>query len=176
MRKSAVINMKDLNIKGNVIDVAVKGNTIVSEIASIALMKTENIGNKDFISWNKKFIPCEEEFYDYAIAFFSLNTIGSKFRLVKILRELKRVLKKEGKVIIWDAYGLGAKPSITYDLKVLISEGDIRKVKYKIVFNPFRTNFESVMKALQRNGFIIQSSSIKDNVYYIEAVNTKERK
>ena len=176
MRKSAVINMKDLNIKGNVIDVAAKGNTIVSEIASIALMKAENIGDKDFISWNKKFIPCEAEFYDYAIAFFSLNTIGNKFKLAKILRELKRVLKKEGKIIIWDAYGLGAKPSVTYDLKVLVSEGDIRRVKHKIVFNPFRTNFERVIKYLQRNGFKIQSSSIKDNIYYIEAVNTKEGK
>jgi SAM-dependent methyltransferase len=168
--------MKDLNIKGNVIDVAAKGNTIVSEIASKALMDANNIGDKDFIVWNKKSIPCEEKFYDYAIAFFSLNTIANKFRLFKILRELKRVLKKDGKVIIWDAYGLGLKPSATYELKVLISEGDIRRVKYKIAFNPFRVEFDGVKKALKRDGFRILNSRITDSVYYIEAVNANERK
>jgi ubiquinone/menaquinone biosynthesis C-methylase UbiE len=168
--------MKDLNIKGNVIDVAAKGNTIISEIASKALMETTNICDKDFIAWNKKSIPSEEKVYDYAIAFFSLNTIGNKYRLVKILRELKRVLKKDGRIVIWDAYGLDIKPSVTYQLKVLISEGDIRKVKYKVVFNPFRIGFNGVMKTLQKNGFEILNSRIMDNVYYIEAENAKERK
>ncbi len=176
MKKSAVINLKDLNIKGNVIDVAAKGNIIVSEIASKALMEANNMVDKEFIAWNRKSIPCEEKYYDYAIAFFSLSTIVNKFKLVKILKELKRVLKKDGKIIIWDAYGLGIKPSVTYELKVLISEGDIRKVKYKIAFNPFRVEFNVVMKALKRNGFIILNSRIMDNVYHIEAVNSNERK
>lgn len=176
MKKSAVINLKDLDIKGNIIDVAAKGNTIVSEIATTVLLEDEKTPDKDFIPWNKRHIPCEEKIYDYAIAFFSLSTIGNKFKLVKILRELKRVLKKEGKIFIWDAYGTGIWPSVTYNLKVLVSEGDIRRVKFRVKFNPFRVTFNGVMRILKKNGFSIQNSRVMDNIYYIEAVNINERK
>lgn len=176
MKKRAVINLQDLNINGNIIDVAEKGNTIVTEIAATALMEERNALDKDFISWNKKYIPCEERVYDYAIAFFSLNKIGNRFKLIKILRELKRVLKKNGKLLIWDAYGTGIRPDVTYDLKVLISEGDIRRVKCKVKFNPFRVSFYRLMKVLKRNGFSILNSRVMDNIYHIEAVNTDERK
>lgn len=176
MKKSSVINLKNLNIRGNIIDVAAKGNTIVSEIAATALPEDEKTQDKDFIPWNRKSIPCGEGIYDYGIAFFSLNTVGNKFKLAKIIRELKRVLKKDGKILIWDAYGMGIRLSVTYELKVLISEGDIRKVKCRVKFNPFRATFNGVMRVLKKNGFLIQNSRIIDNVYYIEAVNTNERK
>lgn len=176
MRKSAVINLKDLNIKGNIIDVAAKGNTIVSEIAATVLMEDEETLDKDFIPWNRKSISCEEGIYDYAIAFFSLNTIGNRFKLVKIIRELKKVLKKDGRILIWDAYRTGIRPSVIYELKVLILDGNIRRVKCRIKFNPFRVSFNGVMKMLKRNGFTIHNNSIMDNIYHIEAVNTNERK
>lgn len=176
MKKSAVINLKNFNINGNIIDVAAEGNTIVSEIATTVLMEDEKIPDKDFMVWNKRFIPCEEKIYDYAIAFFSFNKIGNKFKLIKIIRELKRVLKKDGKIFVWDAYGIGIRPSVKYELKVLVSEGDIRKIRCRINFNPFRVRFNGVLKALKRNGFVIQNSTIADNIYHIEAVNTNERK
>lgn len=176
MKKRAVINMKDLNIKGNVIDVATKGNTIVSEIAATMLMEDKMQPDKDFISWGGKSIPSDENTYDYAIAFFSLSKLGNKFKLGKILRELKRVLKKEGKIFIWDAYGIGIKLNVCYELKVLISEGDIRRVNYRIKFNPFRVSFNGVMKALKKNGFLVQNSRVLDNIYYLEALNMNERK
>lgn len=176
MKKRAVINLKELNIKGNIIDIAAKGNTIVSEIAATVLTEENNILDKDFISWNKKYIQCEEMVYDYAIAFFSLNTIGNRFKLIKILKELKRVLKMNGRILIWDAYGTGIKPSVNYELKVLISEGDIKRIKCRVKFNPCRVTFNGLLKLLKRNGFKVQNSRIMDNIYYIEAVNTNERK
>lgn len=175
MKRSAVINLKNLNIKGNIIDIAAKGNTIVSEIATTILMEDEKTSEKDFIAWNKSSIPSEEKIYDYAIAFFSLNTIGNKFKLVKIIKELKRVLKKDGRILIWDAYGLGIRPFVNYELKVLISEGDIRRMNCRINCNPLRAGFNGIIKALKRNGFAIQNSSIMGNIYHIEAVNTNER-
>lgn len=176
MKKRGVINLKELDISGNIIDVAAKGNTIVNEIAATALLEDMNALDKEFISWNKKYIPCEEGVYDYAIAFFSLNKIGNRFRLIRMLKELKRVLKINGKLLIWDAYGVRIGPAVNYELKVLISEGDIRRVKCRVKFNPFRAGFYGVMKALKKQGFFISNSSVRDDIYYIEAVNTEERK
>lgn len=176
MKKRAVINLKELNIKGNIIDVAARGNSIVNEIAIAAPVEDMNALDKEFISWNKKYIPCEERVYDYAIAFFSLNKIGNRFKLVRMLKELKRVLKINGKLLIWDAYGTGIRPSVSYELKVLISEGDIRRLKYRVKFNPFRMGFYGMMKTLKRYGFSISNNSVANNIYHIEAVNMNERK
>ncbi len=176
MKKRAVINLRELNIKGSIIDVTAKGNSIVNEIAMSALEEDMNALDKEFISWNKKYIPCEEGVYDYAIAFFSLNKIGNRFKIIRILKELKRVLKTNGKLLIWDACRTGIRPELSYDLRVLISEGDIRRVRYKVKFNPFRTGFNGLMKILKRQGFSISNSSVRDNIYHIEAVNTYERK
>lgn len=173
MKKSAVVNLKDLNVEGNVIDVASKGNAIISEIVSKLLLRAQNTYDKDFLTWNNKSVSSDGNEYDMALSFFSVNTLSNKHKLKRLIRELKRILKNKGKLIMWDVYTKGTELSIMLDMKVLVDEGDIRSVKYNVFFNPLRPKFADVINVLERNGFEV-SSKINGNVYCIEAVNNKE--
>jgi ubiquinone/menaquinone biosynthesis C-methylase UbiE len=118
-------------------------------------------------------LSSEKSEYDMALSFFSINTLSNRHKFRKLTKELKRILKNRGRLIIWDVYDKGALMNIKLDMKVLVDEGDIRSVNYNILFNPFRPKFSDVINILEKNGFDV-ASKINGNIYCIEAVNNKE--
>ena len=63
------------------------------------LAKQEGIQNISFVSWNAECLPFEDETFDLVITRLSLHHFVEP---EKPFREMQRVLKKGGKLVIWD--------------------------------------------------------------------------
>lgn len=168
--KNIVIDMKDFSISGDILDISIKGNTIISEF----IKNSEEEIEKDFMVLSYKDNLRGESTYDNALAFFSLSSINGKRKLDKTLEEVKRLLKKDGKIIIWDAHIKGIKNIGKMNIKVVFKNDEEIMLPFKVKINPFRVNFIDIVKLLENNKFKIVSSIISGNSYYIEALNTKE--
>lgn len=177
MKKDITVELGSLKLHGNVLDISTRGNNIISEIVNITYTKNEAESlEKEYIVWDNINISSKDSFYDYACSFFSLGFIRGKRNLNKRLKELKRVLKKDGKLFIWDLHI----PSTTLfgDFNVIakLPDGREKRLNLRVKLNPFRVKFVDMLKLLENNGYKIIISTISNNKYYIEAVNIKEEK
>lgn len=170
--KDIVINMMDFSVSGDILDISIKGNTIISELIKGSTEEVE----KDFAVLNYKDKAEEDSVYDNALAFFSLSSINGKKKLDKTFEEIKRLLKKDGKLMIWDVHLNGIGKIGKTNIKVLLNDNEEVILPFKLKINPFRANFVDIVKLLENNKFKVTSSIISGNSYYIEALNTKEAK
>lgn len=174
--KEVVVDLKELKIKGSILDISLPGNIVVPEIIDGVNRLQEEVIEKDYITWENNEIACDMCVYDNAFAFFSLNKIGSKKSVDKIIKEVKRVLREEGKIKIWDVNVPILRMIENYKIKVHLSDEKTVKMRFKTYFNPFRLKFIDIIKLLENNGFKIISSNISGDMYYIEAEKHKEVK
>lgn len=170
--KDIVINMRDFSVSGDILDISIKGNTIISELIKGSTEEVE----KDFAVLNYKDKAEEDSVYHNALAFFSLSSINGKKKLDKTFEEIKRLLKKDGKLMIWDVHLNGIGKIGKTNIKVLLNDNEEVILPFKLKINPFRANFVDIVKLLENNKFKVTSSIISGNSYYIEALNTKEAK
>lgn len=175
MKKNIMINLRDLYINGDVIDIASYGNTVISDYIANIINNSRRVCDKDFIAWKHNQVASRDDVYDYALAFFSFSELENSFKIKKIIKELKRVLKVNGKILIWDVCGIDGIIGGSYNLKILLTDGVIVRAKQKICFNPFKMSPRAMKKILIKNGFNIINYKILNNMYFLEAENYKER-
>jgi hypothetical protein len=174
--KEITIDLRNLRINGNILDISLRGNVIISEIINkISEINDEEKIEKDFITWGNDEIACDICVYDQAFAFFSLNKIWAR-RLDKIIKEVKKVLKDEGRLTVWDLYPSSANIAQGYNIKARLTDDKIVAMPYKLYYRPMGAKFNDVIRSLEKNDFIILSSRIDGNYYYIEAIKKKEDK
>lgn len=170
--KSILVNLENFIIQGNILDISTKGNVVVSEMIEISGKEVE----KDFIAWNYKCTSCNARGYDYALAFFSLSSIFDRRRLDKTIKEVKRLLNNNGKLIIWDIYQSSVLDLGKFKIKVILPQKKVVYMRYKVYFNPFRPGYNDILKCVNNNELCIVKKYIKENMFYIEAVNSGEVK
>ncbi|MEG0641614.1 MAG: hypothetical protein RR515_03365 [Clostridium sp.] len=168
----ATVNLRDFEIKGNVLDISSKGSFIIPEMIETY--------NKQKIE--KEFLECEEEIactasvYNSAIAVLSFNSIMGKKKLEKILLDIKKGLTKDGKFIICDLnVGALTLPSI-YTIMLKLPGEKIMKMKYTLGINPFRLKYKHIIDVIQKCGFNIVRKKVDRGVYYIECEKSQEAK
>lgn len=171
------INLKDIKIEGDILDLSVEGNNVLSEILSSAVEEVACTGvDKGYIDWEEK---TSEDFslqYDSAVAFFSLSSTCGKRAYESIIKEAFKMLRYGGKLMIWDMelpMWIGCKE---YNLNIEISEKQNIQVPVSLNFNPFRVKYNEVMDTIVKSNFNINKSQIIDNLYYIEAVKLEDTK
>jgi ubiquinone/menaquinone biosynthesis C-methylase UbiE len=101
--------------------------------------KFKNVPKSEMVVGEADAIPYENDFFDYVICIGTFANFGSiKF---KVLEEMKRVLKKEGKIII----SVFSEDALSERLKV-----------YKLI--------ECPIKEVKDNGTVIFDESVGDNI------------
>jgi hypothetical protein len=174
--KEIVVDLKDLKITGSILDISQPGNVVIPEIVNSIKRVEEDTIEKDYFEWENNEIACDMCVYDNAFAFFSLNKIGSKKSIDRIIKEVRRVLREEGKIKIWDVNVPLSRMVENYKIKVQLSDEKIVRMRFKTYLNPFRVKFVDIIKLLENNSFKIVSSNISGDMYYIEAEKYKEVK
>lgn len=169
MKKSLVIDLRDLKIKGDVLDISQPGNTIISQFISTQLSEEEPI-EKDFISFKAGKGCGDKEKYDTAIAFFSLNVISTRRRLKNLLEDVGNALKDGGKLKIWDYHREGRGIFINLRVKALMAKAPAGSFGLRVYNGPLKPGFYQIIGILEKIGFNILTSRISGNTYYIEAV------
>lgn len=175
MKKSLVIDMRDLKIKGDILDISQPGNTIISQFVSTQLVE-ENPLEKDFISYKAGKQYDEKDKYDLALAFFSLNVISSRRRLKNLLESIGNALRCGGKLIIWDYHREGYGIFVNLRVRALMAKGTNGIFELRIHNAPLKPGFYQVISILEKIGLSILTSRVSGNTYYIEAVKGDKKK
>lgn len=175
MKKSLVIDMRDLKIKGDILDISQPGNTIISQFVSTQLVEKIPI-EKDFISFKAGKGYEEKDRYDTALAFFSLNIISSRKKLEKLLKSAGNALKCGGRIIIWDYHREGFSIFVNLRVRALMASGPVSTFGLRIYNRPLKPGFYQIISILEKIGFNILISRVSGNTYYIEAIKGEKKK
>lgn len=165
-----VINLREFEFDGNILDISTKGSCIIPEIIETY--------NKDKIE--KEFLECEEEIacttcaYNSAAAILSFNRIMGKKRLEKILLEIKKTLTKNGKIIICDLNVGPFNMPAHYTIMLKLPGEKIMKMKYNLILNPFRVKYKDILLSLDKCGFKVLKKRVDKGIYYIMCQRSEE--
>ena len=166
------INLRDFDIKGNVLDISAKGSFVIPEILETY---TKDKIDKEFLNCEDE-IACTTSIYNSAVAILSFNSITGEKRLKKILLDIKRSLKNEGKFLICDLNVGAFSVPRRYTIMLKLPGEKIMKMKYTLGINPFRIKFKEMLDIVEKCGFKVMKKKVDKGVYYIECLNQQEAK
>lgn len=166
------VNLRDFEIKGNVLDISYRGSFIIPEMIETY---TNDKVEKEFLECEDE-IACTTEVYNSAVAILSFNSIIGKKNLYKILNDIKKSLTNGGKFVICDL-NLGAfSPPNIYTIMLKLPGEKLMKTKYTLGINPFRPKYKEVIEASEKCGFEVVKKRVDKGVYYIECLKVQEAK
>ncbi|KMT22709.1 hypothetical protein [Clostridium cylindrosporum] len=164
------INLRDFELKGNILDISAKGSFIIPEM--IETYRKDKI-DKEFLECEDE-IACTASVYNSAVAILSFNSIMGKKRLEKILIDIKKSLIKDGKLVICDLnIGAFSLPNV-YTIMLKLPGEKIMKMKYTLGINPFRLKFKDIVESIENVGFQVVKKIVDKGVYYIECEKAQE--
>lgn len=164
------INLRNFEIKGNILDISYKGSFIIPEMIETY---TKSKIEKEFLECEDE-IACTTAVYNSAVAILSFNSIMGKKKINKILCDIKKSLTSQGKFIICDLnVGAFSLPS-RYTVMLKLPGEKIIKMKYTLGINPFRLKFKDIVESCEKCGFKVVRKIVDRGVFYIECVNTLE--
>lgn len=154
------INMRDIELKGNTLDVGNDNHGIIYNI-----IKEDDELSVDYYSEDLNNVY--KNFYDNGVTFFSLSQLKTKSECDMVLREIWENLKADGLLYIWDREKK-VKEIIRDNINVLMPDGTTKKFKYSNI-NPLTEftifNFQETLEKY----FKIQEGIICDKIIYIKA-------
>jgi hypothetical protein len=174
--KEVLIELEDLKFSGDVLDISSPGNIAISEVVNCFIDRENEKLEKDYYKWPHDEIACTISGYNCAFAFFSLNNIYGKKKLDKLIKEVKKLLSPGGMIKIWEVNYPISKLVDKHKIKIRVNEDKTIRIPVKSYFNPFRVKHEDMVKILEGNSFIINTSKVTGDIYYIEASKATEVK
>ena len=167
MIKEALIDLREENIVGNILDI---GGNNYGVIYNISKKNNEDI-EVDYIDGNKDTIIIEENYYDCCTLFFTLNTILLKKSKRYLIHNIYKYLKEDGTIYIWDIEKRYNKTA-SLKIKILLTDNNIKEIKIKD-YNIFKDNSKESNLKLLNDYFIVEKTLEKDGLYFIKAKKRK---
>lgn len=167
MKQRQTINLNKLDLEGSILDLSAKGCSIVAGMYDeLAADSEEN--KKDFIKFKKGTIPEESATFDMVMAMFSLGNL-SLLKTRKMVKEIKRVLKPRGKLVIWDIYSGPFIMPVKRNVEFTLKNGTILKAEVERELNPLGTGYGMLLKNLRKSMFSITQTYVENGFFCIEA-------
>lgn len=176
-----VIDLKNLNIRGEVLDLGFQGKGIIYR--ALKKPKTidahdetaaavENAGDYNWVCGYPDRLPFTDNSFDSIVSFFSLSIIRSNHLRRKTVKEISRVLRKNGKLYIWD--NSVEKLSLGYkkEIKVLLPGDCSEKYQFRQFGIPKSFGIDSVLPVVSRY-FTVNEYKDNGGYFYICAAVKK---
>lgn len=161
MEKIIMINLSNVEFKGDVLDFGGIGSGIIYNISK----KTDDEIAVDIVE--EKGIP-EINSYDTVVIFFLISKFFSKLERKKIIYEAYKYLRDFGELYIWDINKQIGKV-FNNRIRAIINREDIREFAIR-EFNPLKeSNMYETKKNLE-NYFKIVDTKKWDDIYFIKAI------
>lgn len=159
------IDLRELNIKGNVLDVGLESCGIIYNIYKLNT-KSSNF-DVEYSEGKKGMEEIEKEYYDYCVCFFSLRYLCFLKDKNNMLDFIFKSLCKEGVIYIWDM-NKGYGKYFNGIIRVMLPDRSIKRVKLLDLNVLNDTSMEGTIKILSDKFDIIDTKQW-DGIYYIEA-------
>jgi len=163
------IDMRNLQIKGDVIDIGVKNYGIIYKMCKESF---DEVALDYIIGEEKNLI--EKENYDTAILFFTLNSLPNSMKRKKLIKEAYNYIRDEGEILLWDAKKPFGKP-VNLEVDVLFDNCEFETVNIRNVNPVVKMEFEKVKKIISSYFEIIEEKEGK-SIFFIRARRKKKGK
>ncbi|WP_123053845.1 class I SAM-dependent methyltransferase [Clostridium sp. JN-1] len=168
MSKEILVNMENVTFDGNVLDIGFENSGVIYNIYK---KNNKNI-NVEYLIGKEDKVQIKENFYDTCILFFCLNNFWPNIRKRKFLSNIKKYLKEDGVIYVWDM-DKGYSKIVNCTLKIIMPKREMRRIKMRD-FNLLKNNSkENTIKALEKYFSIIDIKAY-GGIYCIKAKKVNE--
>lgn len=162
MKKTLVINMKDIIIEGDILDVARDTKGIIYSISK----EIDDEISVDYVDGENKDLLKDRK-YEACTFFFNLNKLWGSRNKESLIREVSQYLNKNGEFYIWDINKERGK-IIDNKVKVILSNEKVKEIEFKN-YNPLvMCSFEEVKKILEKY-CEIEETKVWEDIFFIKA-------
>lgn len=163
MKKTLVLNLENIKIKGNILDVVCEDLEVIHNLSEDIQeeMAIDNFENRDI-----KIL--EKNKYDVCTFFFNLNSFWNINKKENLINEMSDYIKESGEVYIWDI-NKNIGELIDVKLKCILPNKEIKeyKIKNNNIFSS--SNFEETKKILEKT-FKIEETKVWEDIYFIKGI------
>lgn len=159
MGKTIVLNLSDVNLKGNILDVGESfgviyniSKDIMNEI-SVDYINAENDNN------------LKEEEYDTCTMFFCLSNIWNNSTRFKLIEEVSKYIKSGGELFIWDI-NKEVRNMINNKIVAVLPSGKYKEFEFKNLNPIIKSNIEENEKLLEKY-YIIEETKLWEDIHFI---------
>ncbi|MEG1002554.1 hypothetical protein [Clostridium sp.] len=162
MKKTLILNLKDVKISGDILDISKEENNIISRLVveendEIAIDSVEE--ENDDLN-NKKYGVCT--------FFFNLSSIWNTTKREMLIEDVYNKLQDNAEIYIWDI-NKNIGEFVDSKLKVLLPKEEIKEYKIKNNNLISSSNVEECKKILEKK-FKIEETKVWEDIYFIKGI------
>ncbi|KPU44212.1 putative methyltransferase YcgJ [Oxobacter pfennigii] len=174
------IDLSYLSLEGNVLDIGYQGKGAIyralteRSVPDFLLETAAALDTKleaDDFNWvygHPNSLPFEDKSFDVMTSFFAFAYIDRNRSRMKLIREIARTLKNEGKILIWDLNIKDLTISIKKNINVKLSEDRYVDINMDFLRWPGNFGADTMLPVVERY-FVIKDKYEFDDYFYIEA-------
>ena len=159
MGKTIILNLSDVNLKGNILD--------VGESFGVIYNMSKDIMNEisvDYVDVDKENFLKEED-YDTCTMFFCLSNIWNNLGRARLIEEVSKYIKPGGELFIWDI-NKEVSNMINNKIIAVLPSGKHKEFEFKN-FNPIiKSNIEENEKLIEKY-YIIEETKVWEDIHFI---------
>lgn len=163
------IDMRNLQIKGDVIDIGVKNYGIIYKMCK----ETFDEVALDYVIGEEKNL-IEKGQYDTAILFFTLNTLPNNIKRKMLIKEAYNYIREDGEILLWDAKKSFGK-SVNLEVDVLFNNCEFERVNIRNMNPTVKLDFLKVKRLISSYFEIVDEKEGK-SIFFIRARRKKKGK
>lgn len=161
MEKTLILNLGDIKLEGNILDVGENSGIIYNISREImGEIAVDYIGNN-----NHREI---KEEYDICTMFFSLSSIMSTYNKAKVIKEVSKYIKKDGKIYIWDI-NKDIKTIVKNKIMAIMPSGNTKEFKFKNLNPLCKSSLDNNEKLLGKY-YEIEETKLWEDIHFIKAI------
>ena len=159
MGKTIVLNLSDVNLRGNILDVGESFGVIYNISKDIM-----NEISVDYVNGDNNHILKEDD-YDTCTMFFCLSNMWNHLARLKLIEEVSKYIKSGGELFIWDI-NKEVRDMINNKIIAVLPSGKDKEFEFKNLNPIIKSNIEENKKLLEKY-YIIEETKLWEDIHFI---------
>ncbi|MDV4150943.1 hypothetical protein R0131_08850 [Clostridium sp. AL.422] len=161
MGKTIILNLSDVNLKGNILDVGESFGVIYNISKDIM-----NEISVDYVNGDNNYTLKEND-YDTCTMFFCLSNMWNFSSRSKLIEEVSKYIKSGGELFIWDI-NKDVRDMINNKIVAILPSGKYKEFDFKNLNPIIKSNIEENEKLLEKY-YKIEETKLWEDIHFIKA-------
>lgn len=161
MGKTLVIDMEDVNLKGDILDVGENNLGVIYNLSK----EIEEELSLDYVDDERK-VELQNRKYDACTFFFELNRLWTNIEREKVIKDICSYIKDDGEILIWDINKVRGKV-FNNKIKVILPRENVKEFTFKNM-NPFSNSNADEIKKILEKYFKIEETKTWEDIFFIK--------
>lgn len=162
MGKTIILNLSEIELKGNILDIGESFGVIYNISKDI-----ESELSIDYVNGEENNTLLENE-YDICTMFFSLSKIWTNYARLKLIEEISKYIKSNGEIYIWDI-NKDIKEIINNKIITILPSGKNKEFEFKNLNPIIKSNVDENQKILEKY-FKIEETKMWEDIHFIKGI------